>query len=96
MPESESWAIATDQYKKESSGKSKSASHLLPFLDSFSDELEKIAITMGPTTMGDIKQTIPRIGIKPTAPKYTKINPDGPGSQVQQHQPVLSPPAVRG
>jgi hypothetical protein len=183
MPESESWAIATNQFKsKESSEKVKTA-HLLPFLDGFSDELMKIAglkswigkklmstvtdvpenrraaedfirsnaakgvkdmagnglrkavpwaggalagagamyaghkllrrndprpgevpqqnkfagaIQGTPTAMTEIKSTIPRNPMKTSIPKYTKVNPDSPGSPAAQLQPVLSPPPVRG
>ncbi len=98
MPESESWAIATNQFKsKESSGKSKTA-HLLPFLDGFSDELSKIAGALQgtPSTVSEIKSTIPRNTMKMSTPKYSKINPDSPGSPASQLQPVLSPPPVRG
>lgn len=131
MPESESWAIATQQshatghspkgygtaqgrseakakYRtpgddvqtanpQESSGKSKTA-HLLPFLDGFSDELSKIAGALQgtPSTVSEIKSTIPRNTMKMSTPKYSKINPDSPGSPASQLQPVLSPPPVRG
>jgi hypothetical protein len=97
MPESESWAIATNQYKK-SSGKDKSAQLLLPFLESFSDELSKIANAMmgSPSTVGEITSTVPKNTMKMTTPKYTKVNPDGPASPAQSYQPVLSPPPVRG
>lgn len=84
---------------EEASGKSKTAQirHLLPFLDGFSDELQKIAGALqgAPTTVSEIKSTIPRSTMK-SAPKYTKVNPEAPATPIAQHQPVLSPPAVRG
>lgn len=81
---------------KKPSVKSKIAS-LLPFLDSFSDEVEKLAnMVPGPSTVSSTKALIPRPSMRTTAPKYTQVNPSTPGSPAQQHQPVLGPPPVRG
>jgi len=81
------------------SGKSKIAM-LLPFLESFSDEVEKIANLVpgvrAPATVSTIKATIPRNTMKTTTPKYTQVNPSSTGSPAQLHQPVLGPPPVRG
>lgn len=81
------------------SGKSKIAV-LLPFLESFSDEVEKIANLVSgvraPATMSTIRSTIPRNTLKTTTPKYTQINPPSMGSPAQLHQPILGPPSVRG
>lgn len=72
-------------------------SHLVPFLDGFADELVKIANLGGqPTTVSDIKSTIPRNTMKVGVSKYSKINSSDNESPVQSHQPVLSPPPVRG
>lgn len=69
MPESESWAIATNQYKKKKgpSSKSKKASANLALLNGFSDELEKIAIAgiANVSTMGPPKISLKTI--KPTS-----------------------------
>ncbi len=85
------------EFEKDS-GKSKIA-RLLPFLDGFIDELTKIANlgAMGaPATVSDIKSTIPRNTMKAGVAKYSKVNSDMSESRAQMHQPVLSPPPVRG
>jgi hypothetical protein len=73
---------------------------LLPFLEGFSDELEKIAnmasMIPGPSTVSSSKSLIPKPSIRSSAPKYTQVNPSTPGSPAQQQQPVLGPPPVRG
>jgi hypothetical protein len=82
---------------KKPSVKSKIAM-LLPFLDSFSDEVLKIANLVpgvpGPSTVSSTKSLIPKASMKTTAPKYTQVNPPT-GSPAQQMQPVLGPPPVR-
>lgn len=82
---------------KKPSTKSKIAM-LLPFLDSFSDELQKIANLAGvpgPSTVSSSKSLIPKNTLK-SAPKYTQVNSSTPGTPAQQHQPVLGAPPVRG
>lgn len=65
------------------------------------DELHQIKLanlsgTDGkPTTMGQIRSTLPRNTLTGAA-KYSKVNTDTSPSPVAQHQPVLSPPPVRG
>ena len=75
-------------------------SSVLSLVDSFSDELQKIAnlppMTGAPTTVSQVRGMIPKNTLKSTTPKYTQINAGMGGSPVQSHQPVLSPPAVRG
>jgi len=85
---------------KKPSVKSKVAM-LLPFLDSFSDEIAKLAAMVpgvtAPSTVSSVKNsTVPRPSMKTTTPKYTKVNPSPMGVPAQQHQPVLGPPPVRG
>jgi hypothetical protein len=52
--------------------------------------------TGAPTTMSQVKSTIPRNTMKPGVAKYSKVNSDVSESPVSHHQPVLSPPPVRG
>ena len=82
---------------KKPSVKSKIAM-LLPFLDSFSDEIVKISNLVpnvpSPSTVSSTKSLIPRASMKTTAPKYTQVNPPS-GSPAQSTQPVLGPPPVR-
>lgn len=84
---------------KKPSVKSKIAA-LLPFLDGFSDEIQKIANLVpgvtGPSTVSSTKSLIPRAAMKASPSKYTQVNLSSPGSPGQQHQPVLGPPSVRG
>jgi hypothetical protein len=82
--------------------KSKMASAvLLPFLDSFSDEIQKIAnlnsgAIQGPSTVSSTKSLIPRNTLKTTTPKYTQVNPSSAGVSTQQSQQPLGAPPVRG
>lgn len=84
--------------------------HLAPFVDSFSDELHKIANLGNGLPMplpgmtdsdnkaqvGTIKSTAPKDTTKPgSSPKYTKVNAGTSVSQIAQHQPVLAAPPVR-
>ena len=48
-----------------------------------------------PTTIGQIKSTIPRNTMKSSG-KYSQTHTGGSPSPAAQHQPVLSPPPVRG
>lgn len=73
---------------------------LLPYLDSFSDEMAKLANlipgVMGPSTVSSTKSLVPRAAMRASSPKYTQVNPSTSGSPAQHQQPVLGPPAVRG
>lgn len=72
---------------------------LLPFLDSFSDEIHKIANLVpgvqGPSTVSSTKSLIPRNTLKATTPKYTQVNPTSVGGSSQQTPSPLSAPPVR-
>ncbi len=48
-----------------------------------------------PTTLSQVKSTIPRNTMKSSG-KYSKVHAAGVPSPVSQAQPVLSPPPVRG
>jgi len=94
------------QHPKKPSVKAKIAM-LLPFLDSFSDEMAKIANLVPnagagtgsnagtASTVSSSKSLIPKNTLN-GVPKYTQVNPSSMGSPAQQHQPMLGPPAVRG
>jgi hypothetical protein len=75
-------------------------SSVLSLIDGFSDELQKIAnmppISGAPTTVNQVQGMVPKNTLKNNTPKYTQINAGMGGSPVQSHQPVLSPPPVRG
>lgn len=83
----------------------RSGSFDLDLIRGFSDELQKIAGAglvktaqdpTGPSTVSQIKSMVPRPSIRANAPKYTKVNTDSQPSPVQSHQPMVSPPPVRG
>lgn len=87
----------TGGHKKEASRTSITSPFEVALVGGFSDELQKIAnAPTGPSTVSQIKSLVPRPSLRSGAPKYTKLNTDSPPSPVQNHQPVLSPPPVRG
>jgi hypothetical protein len=92
-----------NSHQHQSSMKSKVAS-VFPFgfLEGFADELEKIAqLTMSsvapkPTVSSQITAKMPRMSTSAKPPNYTQVNPASQPGPAQMHQPVLSPPPVRG
>ena len=79
----------------------------LRFIESFSDELQKIAeaksgilkkanAPMSPTVPSQVRSAVPRNRINSSLPNYSQVHSAPEPSPVQRHQPVLSPPPVRG
>lgn len=73
-------------------------------VNGFSDELQKIKsaqlamsnLAAKPTTISKITSAVPRNTLSASTPRYSQVNPASTPGPAQQHQPVLSPPAVRG
>ena len=77
---------------------------VLALVEGFSDELQKIKIAqmiqsnIAPkaTTSTQVTSSVPRNTLNAATPRYSQINPASAPGPMQQHQPVLSPPPVRG
>jgi hypothetical protein len=73
-------------------------------INGFSDEMKKIKIARlamstlaaKPTTIGKVTSGIPRNTLSASTPRYSQVNPATQPGPASQHQPVLSPPPVRG
>lgn len=71
-------------------------------LEGFSDELQKLAqMTLGsvapkPTVSSQVTARMPRNTLSAKTPTYSQVNPAPSPGPAQMHQPVLSPPPVRG
>ncbi len=71
-------------------------------LEGFSDELEKMAqLTLGsvapkPTVSSQVTARMPRNTLSAKTPTYSQVNQAPQPGPAQMHQPVLSPPPVRG
>lgn len=96
--------LAASQPKQPSIKSKKKIASIFPFglLEGFSDELQKMAqLTLGsvaakPTVSSQITSRIPRNTLSAKTPRYSQVNPAPQPGPAQMHQPVLSPPPVRG
>lgn len=74
----------------------------LALIGGFSDCLQKLAqltlssVAPKPTISSQVTARMPRNTLSAKTPQYSQVNPASTPGPAQTHQPVLSPPPVRG